>query len=92
VLPRGIKPIADVAVSNAGTVDLPTGFRSFSFRTYAGVLPAGLTGADLMVSGGTLDGRFPITFDYDTRFLSDAMAIRVADRTVATLAAAALTS
>ena len=88
VLPLGMKPVVDIVVSNAGTVELPT-FRSFALREYAGILPATMTLADLMVSGGTLDGRFPITFDYNTRFLSEGMAARVADRTVEMLLQAA---
>ena len=86
---RDISTTADLAVSNVGTVDLPTGFRTFTWREYAGVLPATLTAGDLMVSGGTLDGRFPIVFDYSTRFLSDDMATRIADRSIEILVDAA---
>ena len=89
VLPLGLKPLVDVEVSNLGAVDLPTGFRSFAWREMAGLIPATLTIADLSVSGATLDGRFPISFDYSTRFLSEAMATRVADRTIAMLTKAA---
>ena len=53
------------------------------------MLPATLTAGDLMVSGGTLDGRFPIAFDYSTRFLSDDMATRIADRSIEILVDAA---
>jgi hypothetical protein len=85
VLPRGISTTADIALSSTGTSDLPTGYRTFTCREFVGVLQAKMTAGDVMVSGGTLDGRFPITFDYSTKFLSDAMATRIADRTAAML-------